>query len=177
MLRHREIGFFTLLALVLVMALGVATPMATSAGDKTSPGNSAVAKLCQKDGWTDLARAESPDIAFASEEECVSFGAEGGTIVPLEVSFLTLEYPNGRPGSGVIHGEGLQPGAPLMFWGQWIPQYGSSIIEHQWYGTVVSETGVVDGTHLGTCGIYAVHYFYTTDVNGNRIETAHFGLC
>src|SRR5262245_48170568 len=43
-------------------------------------GNSANAKLCQKGGWMHLVRADGT--AFASETECVSYGAKGGTISP-----------------------------------------------------------------------------------------------
>jgi hypothetical protein len=40
-------------------------------------GNSDVAKLCQKGGWQTLVRADGSP--FASQDECVSYGAQGGT--------------------------------------------------------------------------------------------------
>jgi hypothetical protein len=44
-------------------------------------GNSQNAKRCQKGGWATLAPSENPATPFANEEECVSYGAKGGTIV------------------------------------------------------------------------------------------------
>ena len=47
---------------------------------KPGGGNSANAKLCQKGGWMNLVRADGTP--FASETECVSYGASGGTVLP-----------------------------------------------------------------------------------------------
>jgi hypothetical protein len=44
-------------------------------------GNSANAKLCQKAGWQAL--MASSTAPFSSEEECVSYGAQGGAIYAL----------------------------------------------------------------------------------------------
>lgn len=44
-------------------------------------GNSANAHACQKGGWETLARSEDPYTPFGSQGECVSFGAQGGSIV------------------------------------------------------------------------------------------------
>jgi hypothetical protein len=44
-------------------------------------GNSPTAKSCQKGGWATLARAEGAAVPFVSEEECVSYGAQGGVLV------------------------------------------------------------------------------------------------
>ena len=41
-------------------------------------GNSANAKLCQKDGWTSLSPSSDPSTGFASEEACTSYGAQNG---------------------------------------------------------------------------------------------------
>src|SRR6476620_4450074 len=56
----------------LALTVGVAT--ATAGG-----GNSANAQLCQKGGWTTLYRSDGT--TFASQDECVSYGANGGTIL------------------------------------------------------------------------------------------------
>lgn len=61
-------------ALTVALSVGVAT--ATAGG-----GNSANAKLCQKGGWMSLQGSDGTQ--FASEEDCVSFGAHGGTLVPI----------------------------------------------------------------------------------------------
>ena len=58
---------------------------------KQGGGNSANAKLCQKDGWRDLARADGT--TFANQDECVSYGASGGTPVPkLQGQVLCASY-------------------------------------------------------------------------------------
>jgi len=51
------------------------------AGLAAKPGNSPNAKACQKGGWENLARSTDNSIAFSSEMECVSYAAEGGTLV------------------------------------------------------------------------------------------------
>jgi hypothetical protein len=45
---------------------------------KPGGGNSTNAKLCQKGGWMNLVRADGTP--FANQDECVSYGASGGTI-------------------------------------------------------------------------------------------------
>jgi len=55
------------------VALAVGVASATAAGG----GNSANAKLCQKNGWQTLARSTGQP--FANEQDCVSYGAKGGT--------------------------------------------------------------------------------------------------
>lgn len=69
------LALFATLSLLLV----VASPIAAAPG-----GNSANAHACQKGGWESLARAEDPGTAFSNQGECVSYGAQGGTIVPYE---------------------------------------------------------------------------------------------
>ena len=49
-------------------------------------GNSKNAKACQKGGWQTQARSETPTVPFASESECASYGAQGGTLVALVVN-------------------------------------------------------------------------------------------
>jgi hypothetical protein len=46
-------------------------------------GNSQTAKDCQKGGWATLARAEEATVPFATQDACVSYGAGGGTLVPV----------------------------------------------------------------------------------------------
>jgi hypothetical protein len=60
---------------VLVVAVSVvgAAPAVAAKG-----GNSANAKLCQKGGWQNLFQSDGS--GFASEGDCVSYGAHGGTI-------------------------------------------------------------------------------------------------
>jgi hypothetical protein len=55
----------------LVLAIGAATALAGG-------GNSANAKLCQKDGWMNSVRSDGT--SFSGPGECVSYGAHGGTL-------------------------------------------------------------------------------------------------
>ena len=66
--------------LLVAVALAVAVA-AIAAGPASAKGggNSANAKLCQKGGWQSLFTATGG--TFASQDECVSYGAQGGTIL------------------------------------------------------------------------------------------------
>ncbi len=64
-------AFALLLAALLIPAAAGAAP---------GGGNSPAAKACQKGGYTGLVRADGT--AFASEEACVSYAAQGGTLLP-----------------------------------------------------------------------------------------------
>jgi len=80
---------FLVLPALLAISIGVAT--ATAGG-----GNSANAKLCQKDGW--INQQGSDGTQFTSEEQCVAFGAHGGTLAPapatVSISFTTTSNPD-----------------------------------------------------------------------------------
>ncbi len=69
-MRHRV----SLLAAIAFLALSVGAATATAGG-----GNSANAKLCQKNGWQSL--FTSTGGTFSSEETCVSYAAGGGTLL------------------------------------------------------------------------------------------------
>lgn len=168
--RYQRCGLLRVLALVLVMALGIATPPAASANPpaQANLGNSVDAHRCQKGGWEDLARSESPMTAFANQDECVSYAAEGGVIVPLMVSYLTLGWVSPI---GTVTGAGLQPGAPLMMHLKFLEVYGGGILDYQWYGVTVTPTGEIYTQILQVCGVYEELYFYTIDAQGNVITT------
>jgi hypothetical protein len=76
-----------LFALVFALTVGIA---AANAG---TGGNSANAKLCQKNGWQTLYRSDGS--AFASEEDCVSYAAQGGTLTKKTKSQLDCEAIGG----------------------------------------------------------------------------------
>ena len=61
-----------------VLALVVAAVATTPAGAATG-GNADNATLCQKDGWKTLYRDDGS--TFASQGDCVSYGAKGNTIL------------------------------------------------------------------------------------------------
>jgi hypothetical protein len=65
-----------LLLLPCCAALALSVGLATATGG--NGGNSANAKLCQKGGWQTLYRSDGS--SFVSEEACVSYAAEGGTL-------------------------------------------------------------------------------------------------
>jgi hypothetical protein len=78
------------LALCAALALSIGVATATAAG-----GNSANAKLCQKGGWMNVQGSDGTQ--FASEDECVSYGAHGGTIVAIPASVTVSFTPTGDP--------------------------------------------------------------------------------
>jgi len=86
---------FATLSLLVLAAGAVASPAAAAPG-----GNADNAHACQKGGWETLARAEDRYTAFANQDECVSYGAQGGTIVDLVVlnPYISLTFsPTGSP--------------------------------------------------------------------------------
>lgn len=93
--------------LTLALSVGVAT---ANAGG----GNSANAKLCQKGGWMNLQGSDGTQ--FTSEEQCVSFGAQGGTIV---------QKPPCTAGSENFS-EDADGSTPATFAGGTIPSYGGN---------------------------------------------------
>lgn len=70
------------LAAVLVTALGALVFAAGALAAKPSPppGNSGNAQKCNKGKWSTLVREDGT--SFASQGECVSYGAQGGTLMP-----------------------------------------------------------------------------------------------
>jgi hypothetical protein len=79
----------TVVTVAAIALLGVSAAQAKGPG-----GNSANAKLCQKGGWQTMVGADGT--AFASEQECVSFAAQGGTIVPKSGAQLKCEELGGE---------------------------------------------------------------------------------
>ncbi len=69
------LGFIVLLALALLPAAA------------TAEGNSDAAKLCQKGGWTLLQGTDGT--TFANQNECVSYAAQGGSLMPKVSPTLT----------------------------------------------------------------------------------------
>jgi hypothetical protein len=65
---------------VIVALAALAAPVIGMASAYAGGGNSANAKLCQQGGWQIWARADHTP--FASEEDCVSYAAQDGTLTP-----------------------------------------------------------------------------------------------
>ena len=72
-----------------VLALTVALSLGVAAASAAKGGNSENAKLCQKNGWTKLVRSDGS--SFANQGECVSYGAQGSTLVRKTKSQLDCE--------------------------------------------------------------------------------------
>src|SRR5215218_280429 len=71
-------------AVTLLLGLVAALPMTGSAG----PGSNSVnAKKCYKGGWQRFQGSDGT--RFASEEACVSYAAQGGTIIPIPTATPT----------------------------------------------------------------------------------------
>jgi hypothetical protein len=75
-------------ALVLVGALATAAVFATAA---VAGGNSANAKLCQKDGWQTAQTGAGG--GFANEDDCIAYGARRGTVFAPSLSFAPTHVP------------------------------------------------------------------------------------
>jgi hypothetical protein len=75
---------FRLCALAAVSAGLLFASIAASGTALAGGGNSANAKKCQKNGWQTL--VTSTGATFASEEECTSYGAQGGVLYPLSAA-------------------------------------------------------------------------------------------
>ncbi|WP_353827770.1 hypothetical protein [Agromyces sp. SYSU T0242] len=85
--------FAAMLALVLTVSM---TGAKGGNGHGGKGGNSAVAQLCDDDGWMGLASAEDPMTAFESQDACTAYGAEGGEVVDLQLPpefEMCADYP------------------------------------------------------------------------------------
>ena len=60
-----------LIGLTLVVAMGIAVPLAVAGG-----GNSDAANACKQGGWQNLVRQDGTD--FKNQGDCVSYAAKGG---------------------------------------------------------------------------------------------------
>lgn len=72
----------------LVLGSGAVTALAGG-------GNSANVQLCQKNGWMNLVRSDGT--AFRNQGDCVSYGAQGGTLHPLYVFTAALDGASQNP--------------------------------------------------------------------------------
>src|SRR5689334_10894903 len=81
--------FVSLLGLAVVLSIVWVPALAVAGG-----GNWANAKMCQKGGWQTLERSDGT--AFATQSDCVSYAAGGGTVFA-----PTLSVPSPVSGAGV----------------------------------------------------------------------------
>lgn len=70
-----------IVVLLSLLAAAPASTIAKPSGANGGPGNSGAAKMCKDGKWAHLAGEGSASIAFTSQDECVSHGAQGGLIV------------------------------------------------------------------------------------------------
>jgi hypothetical protein len=69
--------FVTLVAVLMIFGAGSVASLAAQ------DGTLAQVRDCRQLGWQTLARSDSPGVSFQSQAECVTYGAQGGTIVDL----------------------------------------------------------------------------------------------
>lgn len=87
------------LGLLILVAGAVASPAAVAQpADNGGPGNSGAANLCQEGNWKNLARAEASRTAFLNQDECVSYGAQGGTLVEYVAPTVIASMANNGAG-------------------------------------------------------------------------------
>ncbi|GLI28515.1 hypothetical protein ARHIZOSPH14_27570 [Agromyces rhizosphaerae] len=90
-----------MLAALLAIVFAIALTGAKGGNGHGGPGgNSAVAKLCNQGSWEELAPSADPLTPFESEEACVAYGAQGGSIVAVTDARL------------LVHAEGASGTAP-----------------------------------------------------------------
>jgi len=90
--------------LVCCAALALTVGVATATG---GDGNTANAKKCQKGGWQNWVRADKT--AFANQDECVSYGAKGGTLIPKVDISLAFNKSSQSAGTLAVHNAGIIP--------------------------------------------------------------------
>ena len=102
-------------------------------------GNAANAKLCQKDGWTQLMDASGQQ--FANGDACVSYAAHGGAVYA--ASTIDVEACKNQPYDGLCvttSGAGLQAGSVVTVT---LSKNGSAVRE-DW--PIVKGDGTLDST-------------------------------
>lgn len=113
---YRRLATIIAVFLLTLTTLGAGeSALAKPAGNGS--GNSANAKACQKGGWQSLARSEDPRFAFGKQGDCVSYGAQGGVIVPHvpEVNITWTNNPYGVEScAGWIVFNRIEPGQYLL---------------------------------------------------------------
>jgi hypothetical protein len=107
---------------VLVVCSIIFLTVASLSGSSAAQGNSENAHACQKGGWASLARAEDPDTPFANQDDCVSYGAQGGALVPAQESGPDFSISGGKSTTnvvfsaydGIVSGTGFTPGSQVV---------------------------------------------------------------
>src|SRR5262245_36746128 len=127
-MRTKQASTGVLLVLCAVLALTVGVATANAGG-----GNSADAKLCQKGGWQHLFTATGG--SFASEEACVSYAAQGGTLttLTLEQQWQTIC----QNGGGVAHSP-------------WDCFFGSSLLSEATFNALATPCTAAGGQLIGS---------------------------
>jgi hypothetical protein len=77
--RGEKRGSLMRMRVLLVLCTTIALTVGVAAAMGGNGGNSANAKLCYKGGWQTLARSNGS--SFASQDACVSYAANGGTLL------------------------------------------------------------------------------------------------
>jgi hypothetical protein len=127
--RGVRVGLLLALTSTLFASLLVLSSSALAGGD-----NSDNAKLCHKHGWMNLVRSDGS--AFEGQGDCVSYGAQGGTLVPSSTTTCTA-------GSEDFSGD-ARYSTPTEFSGGTIDTGGAiAVVGDNWTSTTLTP-----GTHL-----------------------------
>jgi hypothetical protein len=173
-MKHRLFAYFAMLSLLVLVVGSVTGPAAAAPG-----GNSDNAHACQQGGWQALARSEDPGTAFLNQDECVSYGAQGGTIVEYEPVVL----------NPAIHVSAFSVGAYDLWGYQWcgiqvdlvdfapnteypllveISYYGGSPNESYSAPQLTNDDGDWSGTPIGT--------YYESGIGYNWVRATANGI-
>ena len=85
-------------AVVMVVLSALLAGAVAAKPSGSGPGNKPNAKLCHKGGWENL--VDEDGNGFASEEECVAYGAQGGVPQPRPEGEADLTLSPGTPTGG-----------------------------------------------------------------------------
>ena len=142
---RRYVSSVFVVGLAVALSVGVATAYAGNGG------NSANAKLCQKNGWQ--TQYTSTGQSFTSQDACVSYAAKGGTLTAKTRAQLDCESAGGAfgtdPSLNVFQG---------YFWDQifWVCNgftAGQGPPPADCPGSLVGGSAGVVGKESETCGI------------------------
>ena len=141
-----------LVVFTLILALSAAIPLAGSAkpADNGGPGNSGAAHVCQKGGWETLAPADNPTVAFANQDECVSYGAEGGVVQTVSSPSIAVSFEASTDSRYCWIRVQLVDFAPNTTYPVSVSMFGGAI---SYSGSLMTDgDGFADGYPIGTYG-------------------------
>lgn len=181
----------SMLAVMFAMLFSLSSTTMAKPGDNGGPGNSGAAKMCQDGNWMYLARAEQPTVPFANQDECVSYGAQGGTLVDLEVVPEGIYIPAGSTatftgslrGCNALAGSWTADNGASGSFGSFGETYnancGTVLPIHETAGPFTEGTVLTVTLHDNSCGVAydqdSNHGSWSATASGYQVDIADAG--